>query len=95
MHWVGDATVPISGPTDPQINDYDFSKAKKGDVITWATQEYVWTGGTWRLLGDESSYAIKGSIKDTDISPDAAISLAKIAGLLELLNTKVDKEVGK
>lgn len=95
MHWVGDATVPISGPTDPQINDYDFSKAKKGDVITWATQEYVWTGGTWRLLGDEGSYAIKGSIKDADIAADAEISLAKIAGLIELLATKVDKETGK
>jgi len=32
----------------------------------------VWDGA-WRLLGDEGSYAVKGSIKDTDISLDAGI----------------------
>lgn len=34
--------------------------------------EFVWTGATsgWELLGDEGSYAIRGSIKKTDLNAD-------------------------
>ena len=74
---------------------YDFAKAQPGDVILYNQQEYVWTGGSWRLLGDEGSYAVKGSITDGDISIDAGISVTKIAGLTNLFDNKVDKIEGK
>ncbi len=97
MHFIGEATVVINNNSsvDPRIAEYDFSQAKPGDVILYTTKEYVWTGATWRLLGDEGSYAIKGSIVDADISPDADIQQSKIAGLSATFDTKVDKVEGK
>jgi len=49
----------------------------------------------WRLLGDEGSYAVKGSIRDADIDPDADIAQSKIAHLAESFDEKVDKVEGK
>lgn len=95
MHFIGEATVTINGAVNPQIADYDFSKAQPGDVILSESKEYVWTGSTWRLLGDEGSYAIKGSIRDVDIDADAAIQMSKISNLLEALAGKVDIVEGK
>lgn len=95
MHFIGEATVPVSGAVNPQISDYDFAHAQAGDVILYERKEYVWTGSNWRLLGDEGSYAVKGSIRDADIDADAAIQMSKIADLLNVLATKVDKEDGK
>lgn len=95
MHFVGDATVPITGAVDPRVDGYTFAHAQRGDVILYERKEYVWTGSTWRLLGDEGSYAVKGSIVDADIDVDAAIQLTKIAGLIEILNSKVSKVEGK
>ena len=96
MHFVGEATVVINPNTavDPRIDGYNFGQAQLGDVILYDSKEFVWDG-TWRLLGDEGSYAIKGSIKDTDISPDAEIQQSKIAGLADTFDTKVDKVEGK
>ena len=79
----------------PDGKQYNFSQAEPGDVILYDSKEFVWTGGTWRLLGDEGSYAIKGSIKDADIDADAEIQQSKIANLTETFDTKVDKEDGK
>ena len=97
MHFVGEATVVIVPNTNvnPQINGYNFANAQPGDVILSDAKEFVWTGGSWRLLGDEGSYAVKGSITDADIAPDAAISVTKIAGIQTYLSNKVDKIEGK
>ena len=97
MHYVGDATVVINNNStvDPRISGYDFSNAKPGDVILYEAKEFVWTGGNWRLLGDEGSYAVKGSIKDTDIDENAEIQQSKIANLSNTFATKVDKVEGK
>lgn len=98
MHFVGEAAVIITpnSHTDPQIQNYNFNQAQPGDVILANNaQEFVWTGGIWRLLGDEGSYAIKGSITNTDIAADANIAQSKIADLSETFATKVDKEEGK
>lgn len=97
MHFVGEAAVVITpnSSVDPRIGGYEFSSAQPGDVILYDAKEFVWTGASWRLLGDEGSYAVKGSIKDADIDPDAAIQQSKIAGLSETFNTKVDKAEGK
>lgn len=97
MHFIGEASVvivPNSG-VDPRISGYDFSQAQPGDVVLSDAKEYVWTGSQWRLLGDESSYAIKGSIRNSDIDPDANIDQSKIAGLADTFDTKVDKQDGK
>lgn len=97
MHFVGEATVVITpnSSVDPQIGEYNFSNASPGDVILYESKEFVWTGVNWRLLGDEGSYAIKGSIRDADIDPDANIQQNKIANLDTTLDTKVDKVEGK
>ena len=98
MHFVGESNILITnnGRTDPQIVGYNFRNAQPGDVILANNaQEFVWTGSSWRLLGDEGSYAVKGSIVNADISEEAAIAQSKIAGLTESLESKVDKVEGK
>ena len=97
MHFIGEATVEIThnSSTNPSIQDYNFSTAQPGDVILFDEKEFVWNGHAWILLGDEGSYAIKGSIKDDDIHPDANIAQSKIANLTTDLNSKVDKIEGK
>ena len=95
MHFIGEATVAITGAVDPQIGGYVFANAQPGDVILWDRKEYVWDGGAWILLGDEGSYAIKGSIKDADIAEDADISQSKIVNLITDLSSKVDIIEGK
>jgi len=92
MHFIGDASVSPTEATNAGINNYI---PEPGDVVLWEAKEYVWTGGTWRLLGDEASYAIKGSIKNADIDIDANIDQSKIFNLVEDLSLKVDKEPGK
>ena len=97
MHFVGEATIAINpnSHVDPQIGGYTFANAKPGDVILYDQKEFVWTGSNWRLLGDEGSYAVKGSIRDADIDADAEIQQSKIAGLDDTFDTKVDKVEGK
>lgn len=97
MHFIGDSSVVINNNSsvDPQISGYIFANAQLGDVILYDSKEFVWTGINWRLLGDEGSYAIKGSIKDADIDENADIQQSKIAGLDASFNTKVDKVEGK
>lgn len=99
MHFVGETSVTIeqvNSRADPQISGYNFAQARPGDVILANNaQEFVWTGTSWRLLGDEGSYAVKGSIVDADISDDAAIAQSKIDGLEDTLEDKVDKIEGK
>lgn len=102
--------VYANSRTNPQISGYDFANAHSGDVILLkyvnsenveATREFVWDAsansgqGGWILLGDEGSYAVKGSITNSDIASNAAIDQSKINNLTTDLNNKVDKEVGK
>lgn len=98
MHFIGEATVTITNGSavDPQINGYVFRQAEPGDVILGdRKEEYVWTGSNWRLLGDEGSYVVKGSITNADFADGAEIQIDKIADLSNILNTKVDKVEGK
>lgn len=97
MHFIGEATVVITPNSlvDPRISGYDFSKVQAGDVILYDSKEFVWSGSSWHLLGDEGSYAVKGSIKDIDIAADAEIQQSKIANLQTDLSSKVDKIDGK
>ena len=97
MHYIGEATVEITNGSNinPRITGYNFSKAQPGDVIIFNSGEFVWTGAAWRLIGEEGSYAIKGSITNSDIAPEANIDQSKIANLTDDLDRKVDKVEGK
>jgi len=97
MHFIGEATATITNNSsiNPVIDGYNFLQAQPGDVILSDTKEYVWSGSSWILLGDEGSYAVKGSIRDADVDEDAAIQQSKIYNLVADLNTKVDKVEGK
>lgn len=86
MHYEGDSTTdPAEG--EPTVSGHEGAWAK-GDVVTYNAKEYVYDGTEWRELGDESSFAVKGSIKNADIAADAAIDQSKIAGLTDALAAK-------
>lgn len=92
MHYIGTATVPITNgsSTDPGISGYSISNAQNGDIIVYQTKEFVWESNQWRLIGDEGSYAVKGSIANADIAADAAIDQSKISGLTTALGNKAN-----
>ena len=85
MHYVGESTTDPSTGTATVEGHEDWVA---GDVVVFEAKEYVYDGENWRELGDESSYAIKGSIKNADIASDAAIDQSKIANLVTDLAAK-------
>ena len=85
MHYVGESTTDPSTGTATVEGHEDWVS---GDVVTYQSKEYVYDGENWRELGDESSYAIKGSIVDADIAPNANIAQSKIANLVADLAAK-------
>lgn len=85
MHYVGESTTDPSEGT-ATVAGHDTWAA--GDVVTYNAKEFVYDGENWRELGDESSFAVKGSIKNADIASDAAIDQSKIAGLTDALAAK-------
>lgn len=58
-----------------------------GDVVVIGNKEYVYVDNKkkWKELGDETIYAIKGEIKNSDIASDANIDQSKINGLTKVL----------
>lgn len=95
MHFVGTSTTnPAEGTVTISEEVYT---GKSGDVVLYNQKEYVYNGTNWIELGDETSYAVKGSIKDADIATDAAIASSKIAGLDAALGrlTAVETAVGE
>lgn len=91
MHFIGQSTTDPTLPAGPTIEGVTAYAA--GDVVTFGTKEYVKDkAGTWVLLGDEGSYAVKGAISNTDIADDAAIAQSKIAGLPDALANRYTKE---
>ena len=88
MHYVGESTTDPSTGTATVEGHEDWVA---GDVVTYKAKEYVYDGEDWRELGDESSYAVKGSIKNADIAADAAIDQSKIANLTTDLAAKASQ----
>lgn len=78
MHYIGKSTTDPAGGTATVEGHEDWAS---GDVVTYNAKEYVYDGENWRELGDESSFAVKGSIVDADIAAGANIAQSKIAGL--------------
>ena len=85
MHYVGESTTDPAGGTATVEGHEDWAS---GDVVTYKAKEYVYDGTNWRELGDESSFAVKGSIVDADIATGANIAQSKIAGLEAALASK-------
>ena len=101
MHYVGESTTDPSTGT-ATVEDHDEWVA--GDVVTYNAKEYVYDGENWRELGDESSFAVKGSIVNSDIAANAAIDQSKVASTMSKaslaedisdLNTRLTAEEGK
>ena len=90
MHYVGESTTNPSTGTATVEGHEDWAA---GDVVTYQSKEYVYDGENWRELGDESSFAIKGSIVDADIAANANIAQSKIAGLETALAGKAGTDV--
>ena len=92
MHFIGiTSTALTDGITTSTLTPKTTGSLSKttsfegGDVVlydngTTIGKEFVWTGSAWELLGDEGSYAVKGSITNDDIANSAAIAQTKIAG---------------
>lgn len=107
MHFLGITTTTLSdGATVATIvikdgestSEVTLTAADAGAVVLTAVPsssgiqyEYVWTGSAWGQLGQEGSFAVKGSITNSDISSSAAIAPAKIASSLNgtSLNTDI------
>ena len=85
MHYIGESTTNPSTGTATVEGHEDWTA---GDVVTYQSKEYVYDGENWRELGDESSFAVKGSIVDSDIAPNANIAQSKIANLVTDLAAK-------
>ena len=90
MHYVGESTTNPSTGTATVEGHEDWTA---GDVVTYQSKEYVYDGENWRELGDESSFAVKGSIVDADIAANANIAQSKIAGLETALAEKAGTDV--
>ena len=91
MHFIGQSTTDPTLPAGPTIEGVASYAA--GDVVTFGTKEYVKDkNGTWVLLGDEGSYAVKGAISNADIAADAGIAQSKIAGLPDALANRYTKD---
>lgn len=88
MHYVGESTTDPSTGTATVEGHEDWVA---GDVVTYKAKEYVYDGENWRELGDESSFAVKGSITNADIASDAAIDQSKIANLTTDLAAKASQ----
>lgn len=90
MHYIGASSTNPTLEAGPTVTDHTGAFAK-GDVVTWGKKEYVYDGTSWRELGDEGSYIVKGTkFTNSDIADNAAIDQSKIAGLTDDLAAKLD-----
>ena len=94
MHFVGVSTTDPKGTTGATVSGH--TKWSAGDVVIYGNKEFVLDkaenkAANWHELGDESIYAVKGSIVNADIAANAAIDQSKINGLGDSLDAKVDK----
>ena len=92
MHFLGITTTVVKdGDTTSSLEGIVVESLTAGAVIIAPISdeddaekyEYVWTGEAWELLGQEGSFAIKGSIMDADVAAAAAIAQTKIGASLE------------
>lgn len=95
MHFLGSTTTEISdGATTATISiggkNTTLTAADAGAVVLYGGYEYVWVGNAWEQLGQEGSFAVKGSIENSDIADNAGITQTKIASTLGKTNLAGD-----
>jgi len=83
MRFRGISTTALTdgGTENPTIDDIEITSTTDGDIVLYNNKEFLWTGTAWELLGDEGSYAIKGSITKAD--------------LVTALQTEIDNKVSQ
>lgn len=105
MNFIGVSSTEITdgGTQRPTINGAAVNELKAGDVVLYSVSktvgtdtvtsdlEFVWTGTAWELIGDEGSYAIRGSIKKTDLTADLQNEISGKLNSTDAANTYVAK----
>lgn len=91
MHFAGVSTTDPKGTAGATVAGH--TKWAAGDVVIYGNKEYVLDkaenkAANWHELGDETIYAVKGDIKNSDIATNAAIDQSKISGLTDALASK-------
>lgn len=90
MHYIGTSTTDPTLEDGPTVKDHTGAFAS-GDVVVFKKSEYVYDGTSWRELGSEDSYVLKGTkFTNSDIADNAAIDQSKISGLTTDLGKKLD-----
>lgn len=107
---IEDATASLSGAMHfIGVVEALPESGNAGDVVLLGNKEYVWDDSQSKYveLGDESIYAVKGAISDSDVATNASIQQTKIAATLEVgegkslatdisaLNTAISEEVSR
>ena len=66
MHYIGttsDANIEQDATAVPSdISGYTSEKRKSGDIVLKGTQEFIWNGSKWELIGDQGVYATKAEL---------------------------------
>ena len=83
MHYLGTTSTAVSdgGTQAPTINGTAVPTAnlKRGDVVLYGQQEFIWNGTKWELFGDEGSYVLKTTkINGIALSGDITLTAGDI-----------------
>lgn len=90
MHYIGTSSKDPTLEAGPTVEGHTGAFVS-GDVVVFDKSEYVYDGTSWRELGSEDSYVLKGTkFTNSDIADNAAIAQSKIAGLTADLGKKLD-----
>lgn len=90
MHYIGTSSKDPTLEAGPTVEGHTGAFVS-GDVVVFDKSEYVYDGTSWRELGSEDSYVLKGTkFTNSDIADKAAIDQSKIAGLTADLGKKLD-----
>lgn len=90
MHYIGTSSKDPTLEAGPTVEGHTGAFVS-GDVVVFGKSEYVYDGTSWRELGSEDSYVLKGTkFTNSDIADNAAIDQSKIAGLTDDLAAKLD-----
>lgn len=90
MHYIGTSSKDPTLEAGPTVEGHTGAFVS-GDVVVFGKSEYVYNGTSWRELGSEDSYVLKGTkFTNSDIADNAAIDQSKIAGLTDDLAAKLD-----
>lgn len=84
MRFIGTSSVAITdgGTQAPTIGGSSITVAnlQSGNVVLYGSQEFVWNGSNWELLGDEGSYKVKQTaVSDPTASGTSTTFIATIS----------------